>query len=279
MVSGAGESVLTDCSFRHFLFTAFFTRIKVMKSDFFERKPESRPSESEMTKEQLKVELRFAADELRREKFDVDNECRIKPESFAGILPDGEMNKDVFAVEDLERKFALQPQSEAANLEGENLEMAVTLGFNKYWFKKQFLAVRTAKYDDYVNGVDSIIFHRATGEAMAAIDTTLDLSAKMKKGQLQEKIRFGSPIKYGYKLHPTKGVEKNPHHSLPLFIISFTPDELRKSIKNYDRSEAVILNSLIQEAQIFPTFPKISSDMKEAYGRIYRLLLNLKQGK
>lgn len=222
----------------------------------------SEKSETEKAYEKLKAETAAEALELRKMGFEVDDECRINPEAFAPLYSVINRARNDKAVADLERKF--KPIGKEKVERGEILEMAKTLGFNKHWFGKRLLALRTAKYDDYVNGVDNLIIDKETFEPLAAVDTTTAYLTKAK--QLAERIQNGSQIKYGYGLDK-KGIKKTTYRNLPLFIISFSPDELDKLSENYEDFEDYLLKSLKQQSQDFPEFSKMDREVKDAYIR------------
>lgn len=229
----------------------------------FERPEESLEKiETGETYEKLKAEIAAEALELRKMGFEVDDECRIKPEPFEAMHGAASVERNKKAVKDLESKF--EPASKEQIERGETLEMEKTLGFNKHWFGKRLLALRTAKYDDYVNGVDNLIIDKETFEPLAAVDTTTAYLAKAK--QLAAKIQYGSQLKYGYGLSK-EGIEKVAYQNLPLFIISFKPEELNELMENYEDFEGYLLQSLKHQSTEFAKYPGINPNVRDAYQR------------
>ena len=217
---------------------------------------------SKETYERLKHEIAAEALELRKIGFEVDDECRIKPEAFESIHGKVSIERNSKAVQDLESKFKRVGGEQIER--GETLEMEKTLGFNKHWFGKRLLALRTSKYDDYVNGVDNLIIDKETFEPLAAVDTTTAYLTKAR--QLARKIQEGSQIKYGYGLS-RRGIEKTAYRNLPLFIISFRPDELGELAENYESFEEYLLESLKGQSEEFPKYSNIHPEVREAYQR------------
>ncbi|MDP3901677.1 MAG: hypothetical protein Q8Q37_01705 [bacterium] len=186
--------------------------------------------------EALKSVLREQAEVIRKDGFDVDDDLRISPTQFKDFLGDGTIKHDNNAVAQLEGNV-FKPKEEDPNHKvshkgGEFLEMAKTIMFNRDLFNQRLIALRTCKYDDYVNDVDEVIIDRQTGQAMAAIDTTTDLSSKLRNSKVLSRVANGCRVKYGLTFNPhTKSVGKITYNKLPLFIISLSPDQLADLVK------------------------------------------------
>lgn len=215
--------------------------------------------ETEETYESLKAELRAESLALQERGFEVDEECRIKPGAFKDLLSPAAISKDAQTVQSLEAKFQKKEPG------GDILEMAKTLGFNHHWFNGRLAAVRTSKYDDYVNGVDNLIIDTKTFEPLAAVDTST--AYKTKARELAEKIKNGGVVKYAYGLSEN-GPEVKSFKRLPLFIISFTPDEVGEMLENYASKEEQLLDSLKQQSRDFPKLPAMHPGVKAAYERL-----------
>lgn len=228
--------------------------------------------ETEETYAKLKKEMAGEALELNKRGFEIDDECRINPKTFEALYTKEDIERNERAVNGLENKFRVKAGEIAKKQRGEILEMAKTLGFNRHWFGGKFIAVRTAKYDDYVNGVDNLIIGTETFEPLAAVDTSTAYLTKAR--ELVDKIRGGSLVKYGYGL-TEKGAEKKSYRRLPLFIISFRPEEVEEMLENFAGQEEILLKSLKQQSRDFPQLSQMHPEVKAAYTRLQTLFEEL----
>lgn len=230
-------------------------------------------------KRELLPQLQEISEKLQKEGFSLDEQVRIKTEEFRDIFGKKIILADQKLVEKLERKFV---QDEHKNI-GELLEIVKTIAFNNFWFKERMVSLRTSKFDDYLNGIDEVIFDRQTHQPLAAVDTTTNI--KEKTEEIIDKIKRGSQIKYGFYL--TEGIKKGSLNDLPTFIISLKTEELldfaQKIIEHFRggkvekihfQIEKEILESLKRQAE---EFQKIAEPkMKHSYeiaGQIFDDLL------
>lgn len=170
--------------------------------------------------ERLAEPLEKEAERLRNLGFSVEADCRVNPAEFEDLVGEKEVVADAQKVQRLESKWQKEPSS------GELLEMVKTLGINKLWFDRRLISVRTSKYDDYVNGVDNLIFDTLTGEPIAAIDDTTDVLKKDER-QVLDKISGAAQVKYGIE-YSKEGIEKRSYSKLPVFVISSNPENLTR---------------------------------------------------
>lgn len=217
------------------------------------------------THEKLKEEMELESLLLNEQGFKVGVDCRIQTAAFEGLFKKEEIARNEAVVQDLEIKFKERPAEAEKQQRGEILEMAKTLGFNKRWFGGKFIAVRTSKYDDYINGVDNLIIDTDTFEPLAAVDTST--AYKTKARELAEKIKNGGVIKYAYGLGES-GAEAKSFKRLPLFIISFTPDDVDEMLENYASKEEELLKSLKQQSRDLPKLVNMHPGVKAAYDRL-----------
>ncbi len=110
-------------------------------------------------------------------------------------------------------------------------EMAVTAALYKF-LPDDYVAVRTSKYDDYVNGIDTLIVNRKTGEAVCTID---EFSAPEKSERGEKKMKKilskarqgGARAKYG--LGYTEGrLTKKPVGRIPAFNLRLSSRDLHE---------------------------------------------------
>jgi len=133
------------------------------------------------------------------------------------------------------------------NKEKENgiiLEKVMTILLNRY-LGNNYLVLRTASYDDYVNGVDNLIINKTTGETICAFDGLNEEFDHKRRDQKFKKVKNqtrkgGATIKYGLTIK--NGIlEKKELKNLPIFYLSLTKSELTLLINNLNPN----LNSLI----------------------------------
>lgn len=240
---------------------------------------------------ELAPELKQEAEKLGKLGFELDENCRIKPEAFMGKIPTKELAADLQKVRELSSKFkneaAADPKKKAEKSTGEALEMAKTIGVNGRWFGGRFLAVRSSAYDDMCgNKVDNLIFDSETLEPLAAIDATTDQAAKMPaQKEIFKKILEGAEVKYGYKLEKTEQAPgyravKSPNMKLPYFIISFGAEELENIARDLvsgsgeeelGESSRKMIANLKNQAGSFSQHPKMTPEMKSAYERFIKI--------
>ncbi len=202
--------------------------------------------------------LRELSMELKKKGFPVNDQGRLEEGFFN--FPKEEIERDKKRVEQAEESF-----SKRDNSMGELLEVVKTLAFNKSWFSKKFVALRTAQFDDYFNGVDEIIFDVESKEPLAAVDETTDFRQKIE--QMKRKIVKGSEVKYGVSLED--GINQKSLDYLPTFIISLNYEELidlSDALLNGERSDLLekkVIGSLKNQSREFQGIT--SSTMKLNY--------------
>jgi len=224
--------------------------------------------------EKLLPDLKELSSDLRKRGFVVDETCRVEMDPFKEVFGEKEILEDNKRVEKAEESFLY----EGVENIGELLEVVKTLAFNKYWFGKRLISLRTSKYDDYTNGIDEIILDTETQEPLAAVDTTTDVNGKAK--EIVDKIKEGGEIKYGFQIKiggtGTGGeIKKASLNGIPIFIISLNHEELlslaqeiieNREDKNYNlrKMEIEILESLRHQSECYQ---EISSFLRNRYER------------
>ncbi|MDP2695834.1 MAG: hypothetical protein Q8O87_01115 [bacterium] len=237
--------------------------------------------------ESLKVALKEQADKLRKDGFDVDDDARISVQKFKDFFSANTFDDDVEAVRKLDASIdAGAKTEEGARVRGEVLEMAKTIIFNSEIFGGRLVALRTTKYDDYKNGVDEMIIDRQTGEAMAALDTTTDLSSKMQAPAIMKRVAGGCRVKYGLKLDvDTNQISRYTHNRLPLFIISVSIENLAKAaqsivtgVSNEYRKELeeYFKSSFVGQAKAASDVEAINVNVRAAYSRVAQIFDSIK---
>src|SRR3989344_2820771 len=199
--------------------------------------PTPRPEDIERLRELLRAE----AEALRAKNFPVDDECRIDPEAFRGtVYSDSAIERDHDAVKRMRQEFR-EDEGKVSEI-GHILEDAVTVAFNKLWFDKRLIKVRTAEYDDYVNGIDELIIDTKTSQIIAAVDTTIIPESKGLK--LKESINGSFSVRYGVSLE-SGAVNMGPLKDIPYAIITITPGGLARFLRELgEESPSPFIESL-----------------------------------
>lgn len=214
----------------------------VFKQDILERR--------KALKERLKEHLKLEAKRLRELGLAVDDELRIEPDAFAEELGEMAITEDRKAVQEFELKHKID-EAAPEKVKGDLLEFGKTLAVNKWLFGGRFIAVRTAKYDDYFNHADELILDTETKMPFAAVDTTTNVKTKAK--EVFDRIKNGCKIKYGYGFSEEGVVEQIAYEKLPLFIIYVNDEKLDDLAQGVgtDAFEEEILDSLQKQSQAY----------------------------
>ncbi len=223
---------------------------------------------------QLKKELETEGNAFRDSGFPVDNEFRIDMGKFEGLYRSDVINRNKNTVVSMAKKF----EKEFTDPVGELLERAKTLAVNRFWFKARYLAVRTSKFDDYVNGIDELIIHKETGRIIAAVDSTTEFISKAEK--VPSILKDGAKTAYGIGLKDERPVLIGEMENLPVFIVSFDKKEtieLAKKVAGHQIPEAEekkLLELLISQAKEFSK--NASPKMRPKYDQALKEFQSLK---
>lgn len=197
----------------------------------------------------------------------VDNECRIDMRSFLtkrggpyskegkegkrGVTDDErtvrthelawsgareEWAKKWYATDDenvILRKW-MEKESES---DGSLAEKAVVHILNRF-LKGRFIAVRSAPYDDYENGVDTLILDKETGVTVCSFDEVVGAEEgdryrhKIDRAKERLRKRGGMQVRYGlsFDRQPSGNMrlERKSLPNIPGFCVSLSKEELRR---------------------------------------------------
>lgn len=207
----------------------------------------------------------------QNEKFGsfLNHDCSIKMDAFTGI--EGyQPEKDKEEIEELEKEWSdanttnenrlayfndLGLNTPEARLkdwqdkkrasENEKLEKIVVGLLNKV-LPSNFLAIRTSKKDDYLNKIDTLIIDLETQKVIGAFDEVKGEKIFKRNREKEQKVlqfakKNGAKVEYGVlpQTDPQTGkqkLEKNKINNLPLFMVSFTKEELNELLRrmNFD---------------------------------------------
>jgi len=142
------------------------------------------------------------------------------------------------------------------------MEMFVAALFHKI-LKDDFLIVRASAYDDYVNGIDTVMVNKKTGDIICAFDEVHDHEASDRAEEKIEKIKKkvrggGSTLSYGVVIENEKMVRKEIKN-LPVFFLSLSTTDLEDVLKNMNYGIEVSE----KEIEIFNSFLSSLENQKE----------------
>lgn len=201
---------------------------------------------------ELKDVLEDEASDLGRRGFPIESDCRIDPRRTG--LEEGEvLQREENRTRELERRWKEERGSMEADpgggsrisrreaqkgteTIGELVETATLLAINKGWFDgftNRLVAVRTSRFDDYVNGVDTLIIDRETNQPIAAIDeTTIGGAEKKFSYRMKEKVEEGARVKYGFEVTADNAINPRSYRELPVFFIKLSIEDVFTMAKN-----------------------------------------------
>jgi hypothetical protein len=130
--------------------------------------------------------------------------------------------------------------------DGSLAEAAILCILNRF-LGERFVAVRSAKYDDYENGVDTLILDKERGGVVCAFDEVVgsegseryENKIRRAKGKLAE--HGGMRVKYGlvFERDASSAVrlKRKSLPNIPGFCISLSHDDLHQLVRESDFSE------------------------------------------
>ena len=150
--------------------------------------------------EKLTSLCKQAVEKLREKGITcLDQYGRITMESFLDVRSQEEVAKDNANAERLDKKYShtnLNSRESYNKRKSEYLEMMVFVIFAKCTLDKGLAVVRTTNFDDYTNGVDTLMINTETGEIIANVDETLDLSDAKQYKAYEMNERGGGKVAY-----------------------------------------------------------------------------------
>jgi hypothetical protein len=183
----------------------------------------------ESSVEKISPLLKEISENLKKERVPVDDNCRIKMQDFSSLYSEETIRKDEEKIAALEKEWG----QDASKKDGEKLEMLTVALFSKF-LRERFVVVRSSRYDDIFNGVDTIILEKETGNLVCAFDEVADTSGPDLQGKIRditEKNKKGSRLKYGLKMEEGK-IEKGSVEGAPIFYLALPKERINDGIKN-----------------------------------------------
>jgi hypothetical protein len=134
-----------------------------------------------------------------------------------------------------------QWQSDKEKNSADLTEIALTLSLQRL-LPANLMVVRSARYDDYNNGVDQLIIDRDSGSVVCGIDEVINRQgnsgpSKKEKKVVRKMLRGGAQVKYGAR------VEKSILYleslkNIPAFYLSLEKNELLNLCESLEKEEA-----------------------------------------
>lgn len=181
------------------------------------------------------------------------------------------ISQDLQIISEREKEFLHQQQSLEGKinaLKGEIIEIVKTT-FQEDFFNNQFIVFRASKFDDYVNGIDQIIFDKKTLNPLAAVDITSDIYKKNSQTILR-KLQQGATIKYiplitqRANLYITN--EFRSQENVPMIYLIFDPKKIIELATSLTQNDNEKKNNLIKILQ---------QDLKDSLTHEINNILNL----
>lgn len=249
----------------------------------------------------------------------VNEESIINMDSFSDVYTDTEIAMDKKVVEDSDRlwsgvedaevrksfilNYGFENESEASITKrlleryerkkkvGTEVEVAMTFLLQKT-LGSDYIVARASVYDDYINGVDTVIVNKTTGEVVAAFDELhnddLGKRARAKEEKILKKAkRGGTHLKYGFSFDDGKLVKKSLQN-LPIFYLGLTTAELHKiyskmNFNNLDQlidEERAIMgdlkDSLLLQSKLIMALDSTKPEVKKLQANVEKFQLSFK---
>lgn len=150
------------------------------------------------------------------------------------------LTKDAFVTTEMRQ----EQENELNRTPAKLLEMSMMI--LSYKVNKNYIMTRSAKYDDYRHGVDSILVNRKNGQVVCTLDEVHDtygvFESSKKDKQITSAKYGGNKIKYGFTFEKEQIVKKQ-FKNIPCFYMSL-------STKEFTDAMAIInLNNLDETSQ------------------------------
>ena len=142
------------------------------------------------------------------------------------------------------------------------MEMFVAALFHKI-LKDDFLIMRASAYDDYINGIDTVMVNKKTGDIICAFDEVHNHEESDRADKKVEKIKKkakkgGSTLSYGAVIEDEKLIRKEIKN-LPVFFLSLSTKDLEDVLQNMNYGMGVSE----KEIEIFNSFLSSLEDQKK----------------
>lgn len=210
-------------------------------SKFFEEQGQIK-EDPESSVEKLAPFIKEISDNLKKEGVPVGDDCRINMEDFLDLYKKEEVEKDRDKIKAYEKEWYEGSseeiiKEEQAEKNGEKLEILVVVLFSKF-LREKFVVVRSSRYDDIFNGVDTVILEKETGKLVCAFDEVADTTGPDLQNKIKEvtkKNKSGGKLRYGLKIENGE-IKKGVVMGAPIFYMALSERRINESIKNLSLS-------------------------------------------
>lgn len=154
---------------------------------------------------------------------------------------------------DDEEEIVRRWQADEEKHDGALAESAVLCVLNKV-LGERFVAVRASKYDDYENGVDTLILDRESGGVVCAFDEVVGAedgdryAHKIERARDRLAARGGMRVKYGLAFSKMNGegarLDRRSLPNIPGFCISLSREDLHRLIRTADFNRGAAVSEI-----------------------------------
>ena len=196
---------------------------------------------------------------------DAENSMRMDWFEESGYYSKDEIEKDKEKVHELERGFS-ENDAQKTDAEKEKMkvskifEQSVAVIFHYAMRAKNLAVVSTTPHTDYLDGVDSLVIHKQTGQIICAIDETNSnihniihgskLNNIVKRNKEEKIIKYGVALNTDGKWYPSELKRKDAplaYLSMPQEKITKFVDDLAKIDPQYNEDIAELCDDLFTD--------------------------------
>ena len=189
---------------------------------------------SEKTNEEYKVAVNEEKKECETKLVNPDCTIRINShrKKEGGQYKNEELRKDKEYIKKLEKEWDEEREEEGIEKDkyGNLVEKTTIIILDKIIGEK-FIVVRASRYDDCINGVDTVIVDKESGNVVCAIDEVKARKATEKFKKVRKKnSEGGATIKYGITVDDGKLIKKSIEN-IPIFYFRVSGKDLVNILK------------------------------------------------
>jgi len=185
----------------------------------------------------------------KAEKYNQDYKCSwLDKDGAISMAEHPDWQEDEAVSDEQEKNWAKemgkslkQWQSDKERNPSNLTEIALTLSLQRL-LPDNLMVVRSARYDDYNNGVDQLIVDRDSGLVVCGIDEVINRQGNSGPSKKEEKVtqkmlQGGARVKYGARVE--KGaLQLGKLQNIPAFYLSLEKNELADLCESLEKGEA-----------------------------------------
>lgn len=249
-------------------------RLKIVRKENLESKNETLELKEKL--DLLKKKAKEVSEKIKEkyQNLEINNEGRI-------TIPESD-KQTVLKVSKIKESFKSKKEDKKIEILGEALELFKFVKINDE--DSKFITLRTSEYDDFINHIDEIIYHKNTLEPIMAIDVTTTSNEDIQLNKLSKFIKIlnegGGKVKYGFICTKDENgnisFKRSKLSQIPVFIVHMTVNELLKKVEDKEFNFTNWLENLIN-SQLPLINQIIEAQTKIATGEYKEKLENLKE--